>query len=394
MITKRIQFKYKPLRLYKTMAIGGTVPDSQSYDPRTAEYLPDYTLSYLSLKPSVSIVDPDNILPAGDVSDKLVSIRWYAIEDGTRSLIQDSNTDYAITRTGVGAGELVVKRNFTPGSAVTFEFNASYQDTRTGEVYEIVMTHSVQCVTVASNPELSLNFVDHQIWNPVRDQDTVKITASLKIGDTEVPAANRVFVWQKFEPYDDPDNATWRDIDTVNEIMDYDVEVADNMLTVHRDLMGHGLRLRCWVKYDAYGAPAAKTYNYGVPQKVFTIDRQIPGYEPQMELVDKPAAGMSSIHAMCRVQDAGADITDKIKSIMSAEWSTAANNGGDLTYAKVAEGYDVILPTDKITQAYGGMIGLDLIDKGVFSALTDADGKVLTDANGNVLVSKVNIKKS
>lgn len=401
MKTKRLDFDYKPLSMNRSMSIVGTVTDRQTYDPGAGLYIPDYTVSFLSLKALITVHDPDNIIADGDAAASLGDIAWYVTEDGTRTPIEDSNTDYVVTRSGANAGQLVIKRNVLPDKPLMFEFHATYVDPRskvihsdstiTGEIYKIIMTHTVRCETIASNPELTLDCVDHQIWNPLRDNDSITIAASLKIGNTDVPTANRIFVWQKFEGTGS--NAAWRDIDLTNEIMDYDVSyptgVTDgSQLTINRNYMGHGLQLRCWVKYDPYGSPSSKTYNVGVPQKIITIDRRIPNIDYDIYGVPTNVTpGLTAVKPECRVHDARGEVTTKAKEIFSANWYIK-DNSKTTNYALAATGYNPSIPTTAISNTLGGMIGLELQDNGVQSALLDSTGAVLVDGDGKVLLAR------
>ena len=68
-------------------------------------------------------------------------------------------------------------------------------------------------------------------------------------------------------------------------------------------------------------------------------------------------------------------------------WYIATNKaGGSLSYSLVAHGKSPVIPTDKMDETYGGVIGLDVIDRGPWQAATDSDGAVLTDSDGTVLI--------
>lgn len=60
---------------------------------------------------------------------------------------------------------------------------------------------------------------------------------------------------------------------------------------------------------------------------------------------------------------------------------------GSLSYSLVAHGISPVIPTAKMDENYGGVIGLDVIDRGYAGAFVDAaDSAVMCDADGSVLI--------
>ena len=59
---------------------------------------------------------------------------------------------------------------------------------------------------------------------------------------------------------------------------------------------------------------------------------------------------------------------------------------GSLSYSLVAHGANPIIPTSKMDNTHGAVMGLDVIDRGGAAALVDADGAVIIDADGNILI--------
>ena len=70
-----------------------------------------------------------------------------------------------------------------------------------------------------------------------------------------------------------------------------------------------------------------------------------------------------------------------------ALWYIATNKAsGSLSYALVAHGMNPTIPTAALSQIYGAVIGLDVIDRGPWASMEDADGVVFEDGDGNVLL--------
>ena len=145
MKTKRFDFNFKPLQLDLSFLVDGSVPDKQNYDGDSNTYTPDYTLTPLIIQPRISRMDKDEVLPAGLLNQDLANVKWYEIQGGTTTLIEDSNTNYEITRSGAQAGRIKVKRNAEPKNPITLQFYAEYADARTGQVHTIQGTHLIVC---------------------------------------------------------------------------------------------------------------------------------------------------------------------------------------------------------------------------------------------------------
>ena len=114
MRTKRFDFNFKPLQINISMVVDGSVPDSQNYDADTDTFTPDYTISSLIVQPTVSRLDKDEILAAGRINHELANVTWAEIVNGKEVLIEDTNANYKIIRSGGQAGRIEVKKNARP----------------------------------------------------------------------------------------------------------------------------------------------------------------------------------------------------------------------------------------------------------------------------------------
>ena len=233
---------YSPLTLSPGITVEGNVPDVQQYDMAANTYEPDYTLTNLVLVPAMDVSDPDGIIPAGNAT--LANMQWTLVEDGAETAITAASPDFAVGTDG----RLTIKRNCQPQNPMTFRFEAEFLDQRTGEVHRMVETHQVDCEGVSQRPVLTLDTSGLIAYDPVRDGEAVrKVKASLAIWGEEVPAANRTFVWQKRDMYDN----VWADIDG-SDVMDYDVSLSADKteLSVKLWLIGKRIDIRCYAKYS------------------------------------------------------------------------------------------------------------------------------------------------
>lgn len=70
-------------------------------------------------------------------------------------------------------------------------------------------------------------------------------------------------------------------------------------------------------------------------------------------------------------------------------WYTAENkSAGSLTYKQVAEGIMPVLKTDMMNDTLGGMVGLDVVDRGPAGAWADTDGSLFVTANDELILIK------
>lgn len=385
MKTRRFDFNFRPLQIDISILVDSSVPEKQNYGSDTGEYTPDYTLTPLAIQPVVSILDKDAVLSAGSVNQQLANIKWYEIIDGVSTLITSTNTDYEITAAGGQAGRILVKKNAQPKNPVTLEFYAEYIDSRTNQLHIIRGSKMITCSLSASVPELRLDAADQTLYNPLKDPDQQTVTASLRVGAGECPAANRAFVWEKFR-----EDNTWTAIGT-DTALDYDVAVSDDgaSCTVNRSLMGAELYLRCRAKYDANGNPAGVTLTDASPCKVIAFVRRLPKFEYDFTGVPvNIPAGLLYIYPVAVIMDANGviDNTEAEKELLPL-WYFATNKAsGMLSYSLAAHGATPTIPTAQMSASYGGVLGIEAKDRGYIGAWEDSDGAVFEDGDGNILL--------
>lgn len=382
MKTRRFDFNWKPLQLQISFSVAGSVPDKQNYSTDTQEYTPDYTLTPLIIQPVVSILDKDEVLTAGRINQALTNIRWYENIDGTQKLIDNNNADYEITTSGGDAGRIRVKKNAEPKIPITLVFYAEYVDNRNGQVLVIQGSYLITCSSAADRVRVELNAADQTVFNPLVDGQTQTVTASVWLGDEICPAEKYVLVWEVMG-----EDSSWHEAGT-DEIMDYDITVNGNSVTVNKRLMGTEMYLRCRVKYSADGTPGSVALTDASPQAVISFVRRIPKFEYDITGVPyNIPAGILNIAPTAIIRTTNGEIEDAEKELLPL-WYIATNKAsGSLSYSLVAHGTSPIIPTAKMDDNYGAVIGLDVKDRGYVGAFTDnADGAIFCDTDGAVLV--------
>ena len=382
MKTKRFDFNWKPLQLQISFAVDGSVPDTQNYNSDTQEYTPDYTLTPLIIQPNVSILDKDEVLPAGRVNHLLTNIRWYENINGTSTLIAVDNANYELTTSGGLAGRIKIKRNADPRIPITLEFYAEFIDTRTNQVMIIRGTYLISCSSSADLIRVELDAADQTIFNPLADPVTQTVTATVWRGASLCPAEKYALVWELMGV-----EGTWHVIGS-DEVMDYDAVADGNTAIIDRWLMGDALHIRCRVKYSAEGAPSSITLTDASPSAEAAFVRRIPKFE--FDIADVPyniPAGLLRIAPRAIIRTTNGEITNPETELLPL-WYMATNKAsGSLSYALVGHGSNPTINTSRMDNNYGAVIGLDVKDRGGAAALVDAsDGSVLTTSDGSVLI--------
>ena len=385
MKVKRIDFNFKPLQINRSFTTVGNVPNRQNYDAATGEYTPDYTLTNLIIQPEISLIDKDDILEAGRINQALANIRWYENVGGTRTLITAENTDYEITTAGANAGRIKVKRNVNVNTVISLEFYAEYVDPRSNQLHTIQDTYPIYCDNATVGfPELFLDAAEQTLYNPLVSEALQTVKASLKLGGSEVPAARRNFVWEKYRS-----DGSWSVVGT-DTTLDFDVTISNDGITatIDRSKMGAELYLRCRAKYDVYGSPATVTLTDGSPQSTISFIRRVPKYEYDIAGIPTNIPEVVSIAPNASIWDVNGPIDNPERELLPL-WLVAQNKAsGSLSYSQVGHGANPVLPTKAMTKLYGAVFGLEVKDCGPDCVWEDSDGKVFEDSDGKLLMIK------
>lgn len=382
MKTRRFDFNWKPLQLQISFAVDGSVPGQQNYNADTQEYTPDYTLTPFILQPVISMLDKDEVLAAGRINHALTNVRWYEVVSGAKTLIASDNANYEITASGGNAGRIKVKRNAEPKVPITLVFYAEYIDNRNGQIMVIQGSYLISCSSASDIVRVELDAASQTVFNPLSDAATQTVTATVWLGDKICDASKYALVWEVLG-----DDNVWHTAET-DAVMDYDITINGNRATINRWLMGTEMHLRCRVKYSADGNPGSVALTDATPKAEAVFVRRIPKYE--FDITGVPyniPAGILNIAPTAVISTTKGDVTNPEKELLPL-WYIATNRAsGSLSYSLVAQGTSPVIPTTKMDNNYGAVIGLDVADRGYAGAFTDAaDGAVFCDADGSVLI--------
>ena len=210
------------------------------------------------------------------------------------------------------------------------------------------------------------------------------VTASLKLGTDECPTGKRLFVWEKWNPND----LVWAVVGA-ETTLDYDVTVSTDGVscTVNRSLMGADLYLRCRAKYDINGNPGSIALGDASPCKVIAFVRRLPKFE--FDFFGVPTnipADLMAVAPFAKMWNANGDLPTPERELQPLCYIATNKASGSLSYALVAHGMNPTIPTAALSQIYGAVIGLDVIDRGPWASLEDADGVVFEDGSGHLIL--------
>lgn len=387
MRTKRFDFNFKPLRIITSFGVEGSVPGKQVYDGNSDGYIPDFSLTALKLRLSVSRQDKDEVLPHGEINNALTNVTFTEILDGVSTRITNSTAGYSITTSGNDAGTILVEKNVAPLHPITIKVEADYLDTRLQQVHHITETFLILCDNATEVvPQVEVDIADQSVWNPFEDPDSVTITAALRVGKSLVAYDSHLrFVWQKLRS-----DGTFTAVGS-DATEDYDMEVSSDScaksLTVNRRLMGSETEIRCIALYDKSGSASSMSVAATSPMKALAIVRRIPDFEDDFTGVPlNIPPGSLYLHPTAVIRDTKGIISNPERELHLI-WKAATNlASGSLTYTQVGHGEAPILPTSKIVNEHGMVLGLDVQDAGAIGALEDSDGYLIEDSDGSLIL--------
>jgi hypothetical protein len=251
-------------------------------------------------------------------------------------------------------------------------------DTRTLQTIKIQNSYLLSCYSASkSTPTLSLSVADSSLYNPLRDIDTLIIEANMFLGEKGVLANDSVsYVWMVSN-----DMSSFHSVGY--DALDYWASADGNKLTINRQLMGDVVKVRCYGLYENAEVSDA------TPVKTITITRRIPKYEESIEGgVARLDPTQDSVELALYISDKDGKVDGYEKELLALWYvgATGSDGNADLsTY--VGEGAKVKVKTSDMSKTYGGVVGVDIKDRGALKAMANSDGKILTDANGKILVT-------
>ena len=378
----RINFKFQPLQVNKSMVLVGGVPNEQTYDADSGEFSPDYSLVPVCIKPVIGIIDRDRVLTSGCVNAQLVDVSWHRVIDGVEDKTPLTSTagKYTITTSGDENGKLLWYINATPQNPILLRFRAKFRDPRTGHAYNIIEDFPIRCRNATHYiPVLQLSG-GSSYYNPCRDKDKQTITASLRLGTEECSTGKRAFVWEIARS-----NGYFTEV-TADDL-ELKISSDGTTATLDRSLMGEQITIRCRAKYRAAGNPSAVQLTDNSPSKVITIARRVPSVDAEiLDLVDNLQPGTKSFNPRVYLYDNVGEIPNPTKDILPIWYFGTNSHTESVVFVQQGHGLSPTIPTDLMDDKLGGILDIDPKILDPLTLLTGGDGKVITDGDGKAIV--------
>lgn len=367
----------------------------QSYNRDTNEYIDDRTLVPLLLMPYVSVVDPNEIMPAGDV--KLTGIEWYLGVPETGSRIA-TNADYIISDTGCPMYSLKIKKNIDVNSPKEVYAMMYFTDTRTNK--SVTVERSMPLRTTyydSTNYSVKLNQPSGFTVDPTRTVEDangdwpIKFSSQLFVGKDAAKDENSAYWYYILE------NGAYRLIDPATDLFMITKLVngrfPKDILVNAMFIDNASFKVRA-AYYTGSTPPAAPTIDS--IQATTTMNVCLPKTASAKMITHKGmyiAPGVNQeIQCEVIIEDNAGLIANPEKYYF-ALWYAKARTAGSI--AKQI-GHGMILNTTSgeigITNALGYDIYPVVSEKGPYKALDAPDGTHFTDNNNEVIVART-IKK-
>lgn len=355
----------------------GSVPAKQLYQGELDEYTPDYTIAPLVLLPRCNATDPDAITASGMINASLTNMNWYEITNGTRKVIESSNSEYAITASGAEKGKIQVKKNIPSGQSVTLEFYAEYADPRQpGIAFKYNYFQLITCTDATqAMPSLMIDSPSGLDWNPLRDIAEQTIEARLIVADNDVSKTSKC----KFFFYRLTETGGLEQVSTDGENDWEVVSLSGNQLVINRDLIGEEITYVVKASYDNSGSPSS-TPDDSIDEVSTTIRRVIPSIEADWEGFPQQVPDGTSILMPKPIIRDTTGIIESPWEVLRADWYT--KKSGDSAFSLSVK--DDSSPSIKFS---GDMLlELRVEDRGPYHLVTNGDA-ILTNG-GNALICR------
>lgn len=175
------------------------------------------------------------------------------------------------------------------------------------------------------------------------------------------------------------------------QLDDYDVTISDDTATatIHRKLMGERIDIRCKAKYNKNGEYKDVELTDASPSALISVIRRIPKFEFDIQgIPTNIPPGSQTIAPVAVVRDTNGDLNDYEKELLPL-WYMATNKAsGELSYQQVAHGKEPILPTKLMSQNYGAVVGLEVVDLGPLCKMADSNGNIFVDKDRALILIK------
>ncbi|MCD8030035.1 MAG: hypothetical protein LUF85_04195 [Bacteroides sp.] len=299
---------------------------------------------------------------------------------GLQNVIDEADSRYEITTSGVHKGRIIVKHNVEVLAPYTLYFYAEYVDPRTNQVLVFRDSHQIICINESpALPTLQLSVPETVLYSPWDDPARQTITATLMMdNDVLTGTTQRKFWWYKQL------EGTIRLLDP--ELDPEVVSITDNTLIIDREFMGDEVGIVCKGEYATSHRQIPAAPSGSALVATTRICRRIPDFDYDYSGVPTQIAPDQTTIYPKLIITTNKGVVSNVMGVLRASWYVKKNTSG-ATWQQVSHGATPALSTSYIKDSTGLSmdLGVEIEDRGPFCILTDKDGDELTDQAGNVL---------
>lgn len=364
----QIVTSYTPLiSRFGIVATGGS--KTQFYYTNVGQFIPSRTVTPLLLKSYLNVVDPDGIITNGDKSSA-INVQWY--EGSYDNQITADTSGYTLNDNGT----LTVYKDVMPGNPVQILVRATYTDARNSNTLVYEDRASLSSISKTdSTLSLTMDKPSKVIFNPIDDQATIDITATLRQGSEIVTAAN--YYWY-----------------TVNNGVETLIDDDDTAIEYVSGQNTATLRINCM--NTNFTIIRCKATNGELEDKSPSADVAIVYSIPEVRAhVFSPngstlRSSETSKTFKCELHTSKRVLTpDEVSAHFAIKWYRKPLVAGG-TAKHIADGTSITIPAEelKLTGRNAMSIYPMVYSRGAYGYVTNSAGSAVITADGSIIISR------
>lgn len=359
---------YTPLNTHFSLSVDGGGSPTQFYYTNENQYIPNRALVPMKLRPSLYIVDPDNLLVNGDHSNKLVMAYYENSID--RQIATGS--DYTVNADGT----LTVRKNVPVSTPIQILCRGTYTDMRSGKA--IIVEDRVTLNAIAKTDERVTLSLDKDVminYNPLKDNNLIDIKATTYLGSKIAPAGYCTYVWYKWDK-----NVCWP-IGSKKTDIEYISGQGTPTLRIDAKNIDFG-SYQCEVTYSSGASTmTAKAYT----NLKYRLPANIRG-TTHCKMGNSLRKDMSGMEFVCRVYTNSEEIVN-VNEHFLVLWYKKTTAPGSVPI-QIGHGVSIVVPAAELKQTGGiqTLIYPVVLAHGAYEVIVDHLGEPITDHNNEVLI--------
>lgn len=374
---QQIRTSYTPLKASFGVVIDGGGSKTQFYYTNSNTYIPNRTITPMKLKSFLNIADPDGIISNGDKSSQL-TVTWYENSESTH--ITSENNNYALNADGT----LLVKKNVSPTAPVQILCRATYVDSRNGNTLVYNDTFTLNTIQKSDDQlSLSINQPAKITYNPLKDNQYIDITSTLKMGSETVADANVAYWWYKVV------NGEETLINSSDLNIEYVSGQGTKTLRIDADNTYLSI-IRCRAAYYTGTKPSAPTDDTLMAETA--IIYKIPPirafvYSPNGNIIRK---GMANMTFYVKILTNKEELTEEqINKYFFVKWFKKSSTAG-AAGTEIGHGSSVSVTADNLRLSGGLQMSVypEVYEIGPYTVLTTGSGDPIRTGTNEVIIAR------